>query len=162
MLVAGICNPRGERSGYNGLYLTEDEITRVVSNIKGVPVKAEHTGEALGRVVSGFVDESGALNCVVYLDDTLEGSIAKGLVRDGIAADFSLGYSVDVSHSQATNGLKAGQKTLLEISLVRRGAREGCHVLAYADEGDPAVSFVSDPWSVFDLTNSVDAHSGPT
>ena len=67
-----MCNPRGERDEYNGLYLTGSELQRMVASIRGTPVKAEHTGETLGRVVSGFVSEEGTLNCVVRIDDSLE------------------------------------------------------------------------------------------
>lgn len=149
MLVAGVCNPTGESEGYNGLYLTANELNDVANSMRGTPVKAEHTGHALGSVVSSYVDESGALQCVVRIDDTLEGEIARGLVRDGIATDFSLGYSVDVSHSKTR--LKAGKKHVLEVSLVRRGAREGCHVYSFTDDRSDIVHMRRDSWSEFDL-----------
>jgi hypothetical protein len=150
MLVAGVCNPTGEAASYNGLYLTATELDGLVAEIRGTPIKAEHTGEALGTVVSGFVDDTGALNCVVRIDDSLEGEIARGLVRDGVASDFSLGYTVEVSHS--ANSLRAGRKQLLEISLVRRGAREGCRIMAYSDDNSDAIHVRRDPWAAFDLT----------
>jgi hypothetical protein len=154
MLVSGVCNPRGEAAGYNGLYLTAAELETVAAEIRGTPLKAEHSGEALGTVVSGFVDDAGALHCVARIngsrDGSLEGEIARGLVRDGVAADFSLGYTVEVSHS--ADRLRAGRKQVLEISLVRRGAREGCRILAYADDGSDAVHVRRDPWADFDLT----------
>ena len=148
-MVAGICNPRGERNEYNGLYLTAQELQNLVPSIRGTPVKAEHTGESLGRVVSGYVSDDGALNCVIRIDDSLEGEIAKGLVRDGIASDFSLGYSVQVQHR--ADRLLAGDKSLLEISIVRRGAREGCRILAFCGDSDDSVFLRRDPWFAFDL-----------
>jgi len=132
MLLLGTCNPSGERAQYNGLYYTADELAALVrgNTLRGVPVKTEHTGNEIGRVVSGFLDASGALQCVMELDEsTVEGAIASGFVRDGVAADLSLGYSVDVQHTD--DRLKAGAKKMLEISIVRRGAREGCHILAF-------------------------------
>ena len=80
-------------------------------------------------------------------------------MRDGIAADLSLGYSVDVRHSaQAGAPLQAGTKQVLEISLVRRGARRGCHVLAYQDSGAATVytpmatsATASNTWEHFDM-----------
>lgn len=122
----------------------------MASSMRGTPVKAEHTGEALGSVVSSYVDDKGALRCVVRIDDSLEGEIARGLVRDGIATDFSLGYTVDVSHSNSY--LKAGKKQVLEVSLVRRGAREGCHVYHYTDDHSDLVHERRDPWVFFDLS----------
>tara|TARA_B100001540_G_scaffold155612_2_gene137708 strand:- start:7352 stop:7594 length:243 start_codon:yes stop_codon:yes gene_type:complete len=63
----------------------------------------------------------------------------------------SLGYTVDVAHSKDKK-LKAGEKRLLEISLVRRGARQGCHVQAYQDPGQEVVYVgKSDPWFAFDM-----------
>ena len=149
MLIAGDCNPRGAREEYNGLNLTAQELQGLVSSIRGTPVKAEHTGQPLGRVVSGYVSDAGALNCVIRIDDSLQGEIAKGLVRDGIASDFSLGYSVQVRHS--ADRLVAGEKSLLEISIVRRGARGGCHILAFAEDGHDSVYLRRDPWFAFDL-----------
>ena len=96
-------------------------MTGLAADIRGTPVKAEHTGEALGTVVSGFVDGTGALNCVVRLDNSLQGEIARGLVRDGIAADFSLGYTVEVTHSEKR--LLAGeQKAARDLAGAARGA----------------------------------------
>ena len=85
-----------------------------------------------------------------------------GFVRDGIAADLSLGYSVDVRHSgalaSAPQRLQAGAKKVLEISLVRRGARRGCHVLAYQESGRQTVYTAPAPapegecaWQAFDM-----------
>jgi len=44
---------------------------------------------------------------------------------------------VDVRHTE--DRLKAGEKKMLEISIVRKGAREGCHISAYQDAGGPVV-----------------------
>ena len=71
MLVARVCNPTGEAEGYNGLYLIQNELVNVASSMRGTPVMAEHTGQALGSVVSSYVDDTGALQCVVRIDDTL-------------------------------------------------------------------------------------------
>jgi phage head maturation protease len=149
MLIAGVCNPQGECSGYNGLYLTGEELVDLAATMRGTPVKAEHTGAVLGTVVSGYVASDGALNCVVRLDETLEGEIVRGLVRDGVAADFSLGYNVDVA--QSDKRLVAGKKTLLEVSVVRRGARQGCHIMAYADDTSDAMHVRRDPWYAFEM-----------
>lgn len=174
MLVLGTANPSGEAATYNGLYFRQDELASMVGSraLRGVPVKAEHTGRAIGAVVSAFLDASGALQCVLELDDSVEGAIAGGLVRDGIAADLSMGYAVDVRHSGATgsgtNGrleankpdpsrLVAGTKRTLEVSLVRRGAREGCHIHAYQDKDGTVTGArrharqTDDTWRAFDM-----------
>ena len=189
MLLLGICNPAGEEATYNGLYYKQDELQTMVADgrLRDVPVKQEHAGGDVGRVVSSFVREDGALQCVMEVDDsTVEGSIAvcsrlararaarvaciksrhrlsaqrnkqAGLVRDGIAADLSLGYTVDVQHTAGRAALQAGAKQVLEISLVRRGARRGCHVLAYQETGRPTVYKGAAPaaadseWEHFDM-----------
>ena len=64
MLVMGIANPTGEKDSYNGLYFTENELKSLIKDSKliDVPVKAEHKGDAVGRIVSSFVDDEGKLN----------------------------------------------------------------------------------------------------
>lgn len=162
MLVLGTANPVGESTLYNGLYFRADELRDMVrsKDLLGVAVKAEHTGASLGSVVSAFLDERGALQCVLEIDDSVEGAIARGLVRDGIAADLSMGYAVDVQNSET--GLTAGKKRTLEVSLVRKGAREGCHIQAFQEPGGPlAVKRRAEPpaappdagaWADFDLS----------
>jgi len=158
MLVMGVCNPAGEASNYNGLYFTDEELRQLVQGaLRDVPVKAEHRGQELGRVVSSFVDCDGKLNCVMRIsEDTVEGAIAAGLVKDGIARELSLGYSVDVEHTGQK--LQAGTKRVLEVSLVRKGAREACYVTAFEEEGkstcwktNDSACNASDAWTLFDM-----------
>ena len=71
MLVLGTCNPRGEGATYNGLYLRQAELEDVVATraMVDVPVKTEHSGANVGRVVSAFLDGGGALQCVMEVDE---------------------------------------------------------------------------------------------
>lgn len=151
MLILGTCNPAGEGGTYNGLYLKQDELQALVDSreMVGVPVKTEHSGQGVGTVVSTFLGKDGALQCVMDVpEDSVRSSLAGGFVRDGVAAELSLGYTVDVAHSsgkdssgkeESVKKLTAGRKQVLEVSLVRKGARHGCHILAYQDEGRPVV-----------------------
>ena len=160
MLVLGTCNPAGEGSLYNGLYLKQNELHDLVASraMVGVPVKAEHSGQEVGSVVSTFLRDDGALQCIMNVpEDSVRSSLAGGFVRDGIAAELSLGYVVDVAHSdQDRSRLKAGAKKVLEVSLVRKGARKGCHIVAYQEEGKnmvmvkPKAPDLAD-WKSFDL-----------
>tara|TARA_B100001758_G_scaffold210905_1_gene193931 strand:+ start:2874 stop:3341 length:468 start_codon:yes stop_codon:yes gene_type:complete len=155
MLLVGTANPRGEINTYNGLWYTSDELSSLVQSgsLHGIPVKAEHTGSNVGTVVSSFLDDSGALQCVIDVsENSVEGAITSGLIRDGIAADLSLGYTVDVAHSDTEKKLKAGEKRLLEVSIVRKGAREKCQIHAIEEEGK-GLRFLqsSDPWAAFNL-----------
>lgn len=148
ILLLGTCNPAGEHSDYNGLYLRADEIDEIVHRgISNIPVKQEHTGANVGRVVSCFKGDGGELQCLLELDDSLEGDIAAGFVRDGIATELSLGYSVEIHHSD-DNTYKTGKKTIQEISLVRKGARQGCYIIAH-DAAAQDESARDDVWLAF-------------
>ena len=153
MLLVGVCNPAGEADTYNGLYMTQSELARVVSGSKmrGIPVKTEHAGSEVGRVLTSFLDADGNLNCVMELGKTsLPACLAQGFVRDGLALDLSLGYTVDIQNTE--NNLQAMQKKIVEVSLVRKGARSGCHITAYQDEGREVVFKNQDAWVAFDMS----------
>jgi len=153
MLLVGVCNPAGEDDTYNGLYMTQSELARVVSGSKmrGIPVKTEHAGSEVGRVLTSFLDADGNLNCVMELGKTsLPACLAQGFVRDGLALDLSLGYTVDIQNTE--NNLQAMQKKIVEVSLVRKGARSGCHITAYQDEGRKVVFKNQDAWVAFDMS----------
>jgi hypothetical protein len=149
----GVCNPAGEDDAYNGLYMTQSELARVVSDSKmrGIPVKTEHAGSEVGRVLTSFLDAGGNLHCVMELGKTsLPACLAQGFVRDGLALDLSLGYTVDIQNTD--NSLQAVEKRIVEVSLVRRGARRGCHITAYQDEGRSVVFTGQDAWVAFDMS----------
>ena len=153
MLLMGICNPSGEKDSYNGLYMTESELARVVADgkMRDIPVKTEHSGSEVGRVLTSFLDAKGNLTCVMELNSTsLPACLAQGFVRDGLALDLSLGYTVDIQNTD--NNLHATEKKILEVSLVRKGARKGCHITAYQERGSNVVFKNKDAWVTFDMT----------
>lgn len=152
MLVVGICNPAGEQDGYNGLYLTEDELRRVVRQglMHNLPVKTEHCGSAIGSVISSFIDADGQLNYVMHIaNDSLPADLTRGFIRKGIAADLSLGYTVDIRNHE--NKLHAAEKKILEVSIVRKGARHGCHITVYENDVRNVVFTPVDVWSAFKM-----------
>lgn len=135
MLVYGTCNPEGENNFYNGLYLTDKEIRSMVNSreLHGIPVKTEHKGSDVGKIVSTYIGDQNELKCLLDIDDkSFDGGLAAGFVRDNIACELSLGYTVDVRHTENSR-LKAGKKNVLEVSLVRKGARNGCQITMYTD-----------------------------
>ena len=153
MLLMGVCNPTGEKDTYNGLYMSESELSRVVldSKMRGIPVKTEHSGSEVGRVLTSFLDADGNLNCVMELSkSSLPACLAQGFVRDGLALDLSLGYTVDIQNTD--NNLQAIEKKIVAGSLVRKGARKGCHITAYQDEGRDVVFKGQDAWVTFDMS----------
>ena len=153
MLVMGICNPTGEDDTYNGLYLTRNELKNVVSSqsMLNLPVKTEHAGSTVGKVVSSFLDDQGRLQCVMQIEtESLSADLARGFIRKGIAADLSLGYTVDIRNHE--NKLKAAEKKILEVSLVRIGARTGCHIIAYEDDRKNVIFKDANVWKDFDMS----------
>ena len=136
-LLTGTANPSGEDSLYNGLRYTQQQLHELVNSgqVNGTAVKCEHAGGHIGQVVSSFIDPQGRLQFVMELDDSVEGALTAGFVKRGIASDLSLGYSCEVKASK-DNTLTAGDKKLMEVSVVRKGAREGCHITAYAQDNE--------------------------
>jgi len=133
MYVWGTANPAGEHESYNGLYLTKQDIDELVSadSLVGIPVKVEHKGIDIGLVVSSWKNGD-KLDILVSLDrKSLEGDITSKFVEGGICQDFSLGYTVELTHSDKTGKLAPSRKIIKEVSVVRRGARPDCHIHAY-------------------------------
>lgn len=133
-LVWGTANPEGLKDSYRGVYLNAGDVKSMVeqvaeANSKGssIPVKLEHSGGSLGRVVSAW-ENGGTLECVLELDERLlEGSIGAEFVRTGVCKDLSLGYTVDMTQSK-TGKVHSVRKKLNEISIVVKGARNRCKV----------------------------------
>ena len=100
-LVWGTANPEGLKGSYSGVYLNTDDITSMVEQVRDanrsgnpIPVKLEHAGVSMGRVVSAW-DSRGTLECVLEIDESvLEGSIGAEFLRTGVCKDLSLGYKV--------------------------------------------------------------------
>jgi hypothetical protein len=132
MLIWGTANPEGcDGSTYNGLFLTERDIDDVVqsNSMQGLPLKVEHTGVAIGKVITAWKNQ-GKLDLLCEVDkNVMEGDIATRFVHGGITGDFSLGYSVEMAFSDGS--YRPTRKLFKEVSLVRKGARDKCHIHAY-------------------------------
>ena len=133
-LLWGTANPEGLKDSYRGVYLNANDVTSMVHQVseanrcgQGIPVKLEHSGTALGRVVSAW-ENRGTLECVLEINEgVLEGSIGAEFVRNGICKDLSLGYTVEMAQSK-TGQMHSRHKKLNEISIVVKGARSKCNV----------------------------------
>jgi hypothetical protein len=133
-LLWGTANPEGLKDTYRGVYLNASDITSMVQQVarantsgQSIPVKLEHTGVTLGRVVSAW-ENQGKLDCVLEINErVLEGSISAEFVRTGICKDLSLGYTVEMEQSKS-GGMQSRTKKLNEISIVVKGARNKCNV----------------------------------
>jgi hypothetical protein len=128
------CNPVGEHNdNYNGLYLTQGDIDDIVSSdsLRGLPVKVEHKGIDIGKVLSVWKN-NGKLDMLVEVDRrSMEGDITSRFVREGITQDFSLGYTVNLTQS-ACGKVVPAKKVVTEVSIVKKGAREHCHIHGFS------------------------------
>lgn len=133
-LVWGTANPEGLRDTYRGLYLNTQDISSMIqqvneANQRGapIPVKLEHAGVDMGRVVSAW-ENKGMMECVLEINEkVLEGSIGAQFLRSGICKDLSLGYTVEMEQS-GSGKLQSRRKKLNEVSVVVKGARRNCNV----------------------------------
>lgn len=134
-LVWGTANPEGLKGTYSGVYLNVDDITSMIDQVGAanragnpIPVKLEHLGVPMGKVVSAW-ENKGALECVLEINESvLEGSIGAEFLRTGICKDLSLGYTVEMEQSKKTGAIQSRRKKLNEVSVVVKGARKNCKV----------------------------------
>lgn len=132
MLVFGTCNPAGESEAHSGVYLRKEDISSLVSSgaLLQLPVKIEHMGQAVGRVVSAW-EHGDRLDCVFRIDDnSIDGVFAQEFVKSRRCPELSLSYSVTMQNS-ADGGLRGGGKDLIEVSIVRSGARDNCLIRGF-------------------------------
>ena len=128
MLVYGTANPEGVGdSNYSGLYLTDTDIQQMVSDMKGVPVMIEHRGAGVGSVVTAW-QHDGRMDVLLEIDNkSFESALASRFVVDGYCKELSLGYKVEMTRA-VSGKLTASNKRVVELSLVKRGARDNCKI----------------------------------
>jgi len=68
MLVWGTANPEGMHDSYNGYFFKASEIKDALHTIPGTPVKIEHKGIKIGRVVSGW-ENQGKMDLLLDIDE---------------------------------------------------------------------------------------------
>lgn len=134
MLVWGVSNPEGVDSA-NSIYVTKQDMKDMIHQIddaskrgEHIPVKMEHRGVNLGKVLSAW-EYGGEMQCILEINENIfEGSFGSEFIKEGIIKDLSLGYEVSLQHSKSQS-LHVKKKILKEISVVKRGARRKCHIL---------------------------------
>eukprot|EP00961_Rhodomonas_salina_P138395 1861441-Rhodomonas_salina.5 len=132
MLVWGTANPEGLPYEYNGFFFREHELLDAVSSMINIPVKIEHKGDNVGKVVSAWIN-NGKMDLLLDVDQRiLEGSVISKLIKTGSCKDLSLGYTVQMSASKDGPNLISNKK-ITEVSLVRKGARDKCHIHGWTD-----------------------------
>lgn len=136
-LVWSTCNPEGLGDDYHGIYLRGSDISSMCRQVddakrrgERIPVHIEHKGVPVGHVVAAW-EHGSTMQCVLEIDNrVVEGALGTEFIMSGLIKDVSLGYSVDLKQSSA--GMRAGNKLLKEISLVKKGARSKCHIHGYS------------------------------
>lgn len=133
MFIWGTANPTGEANeSYKGLYLRHRDIDSFIHEMPGKPVKVEHAGPSVGRVVHAWKNGSNGLDCILQIDKTgsLDGSVIASLVNEKCARELSLGYRVRMDMSDASNAHL--EKEVVEVSIVKRGMRPDCKIHAFS------------------------------
>ena len=135
MIVAGVVNPPPiADEAYAGIYLSQrDDVPRMARSLAGAPLRVEHSDGALvGRVLNGWTDAgTGALWALAELDVShMAGALAAAAIERGTFREFSLGYTSRVGPNPATGRIEARDKRVVELSIVKTGARPGCTIAA--------------------------------
>lgn len=129
LLLFGTANPAGfGDASYDGIYLTDKDMNDMLPTMPGTKVLIEHKGESIGQVVSAW-RHNGRMDLLLEIDGSanIEGALAQEFVKKGYVRDLSLGYKVEMSAS-AGGKLKASNKRVVEVSIVKTGARHDCHI----------------------------------
>lgn len=135
MLIWGTANPTGEcNENYHGVYLQHRDIDAFVNEICNKPVKVEHVGEPVGRVVHAWKNAQRGLDCIMEVDESsLNGAIISSLVNHHCARELSLGYRVRMNMSSSKPVL---EKEVVEVSIVKRGMRPNCIIHGFCKQAN--------------------------
>ena len=138
MLVCGQVNPPPVSSaGYNGVFFSEkDNMADKAKCLKGTPLRVEHDNRVhVGQVLDGWTDSKGAMWALAEIDTQhMKGAMTAAAVQGGQLGEFSLGY-VTKMQRQAGGGVSVQDKRIIELSIVKKGAREGCRIEMQQDSG---------------------------
>jgi len=134
MLVCGQVNPPPLGDGYNGFYFSEsDDLAGKAKNLKGTPLRVEHNEKThVGQVLQGWTDAStGAMWALAEIDTTnFSGAVTAVAVEQGVFKEFSLGYIANTKKDLKTGKIVVDRKTIVELSIVKKGARDECKIWA--------------------------------
>ena len=138
MLVCGQVNPPPVSSeNYSGVFFSEkDDMAAKARALKGTPLRVEHNHQVhVGQVLNGWTDSRGAMWALAEIDTQhMKGAMTAAAVQGGQLGEFSLGY-VTKMQRQAGGGVSVQDKRIIELSIVKKGAREGCRIEMQQDSG---------------------------
>ena len=131
MLVCGQVNPPPVSSvGYSGVFFSEkDDMQAKARGLKGTPLRVEHDNKMhVGQVLNGWTDSKGAMWALAEIDTQhMGGAMTAAAVERGHLGEFSLGYITKMQR-EAGGGVSVQEKRIVELSIVKKGAREGCTI----------------------------------
>jgi hypothetical protein len=130
MLIWGTVNPDGEDNNHTGVLLRQKDIDDIAAynSLIGKPVKLEHKGGNIGIVKSAW-KHNNRLDCVLEIDNNVEGLFAQEFIQKGKCRELSLGYVIDMKHSNGE--ITGGKKQVMEVSIVKKGARHECDIRGF-------------------------------
>jgi len=130
MLIWGTVNPDGEQNDHVGVYLRQKDIDDIARTnaLVGKPVKIEHKGGDVGHIVSAW-KHGNRLDCVMQINNNVEGLFAQKFIEGGKCRELSLGYQIDMQNSAGV--MNGGTKHVVEVSLVKNGARHECDIRGF-------------------------------
>jgi hypothetical protein len=132
MLCFGTCNPDGENDSHQGVYLRKTDISNLVETgaLLSKPVKIEHVGQPVGHIVSAW-KHGERLDCILKINnDSIDSVFAQEFVKSRRCPELSLSYAVTMQNS--ADGLSGGNKEIIEVSIVRAGARNDCFIHGFS------------------------------
>lgn len=152
VLLLGVAHPNGENSDYDGLYLKDNELDAIATELVGKPLLLNHDDDSvLGRVVSAWaakqrqsdINRSLFALTEIHTANAVESSLIGSLASKGYLSDFSLGHDVQIQSSSNSFGSQVVSKHAVELSLCKRGARDGTHVYMVALPAEQQKQYIS-------------------
>lgn len=125
-------NPDGEANAHTGVLLRQKDIDEIAAtqSLVGKPVKLEHAGSDVGTVLSAW-KHGNRLDCVLKINNDIEGLFTQNFVKNGKCRELSLGYIIDMKHSHGQ--IQGGSKKVVEVSIVKKGARHECDIRGFSE-----------------------------
>jgi hypothetical protein len=126
-LLFGVACPL-EEAGSGSVFVNEQDVDKL--DLKGKKLKLEHQQAHYGEVVDCWADtcpkdKKRKLYVLARTDDSFAGRRCDKLLAEGQLKELSLGHRADVDMKTLT----AINKRAMELSIVQKGAKEGCHIM---------------------------------
>lgn len=138
-IVIGIINPSGEEDTKITTYYTKSELKALVKDFYNkktidssysIPLYTEHntSGKEWGKIVFlGLSKAKGTLWMLASINGTPEGNKAREEIQNGNMRCLSMGFDIQFKEDKK-EGVLPVAKTLKEVSLCRKGDREGTDI----------------------------------